>query len=470
MWPFHRKGASGFSSYSTAEEVTNGIDGSGLTAIVTGYFLIQGIRGIGAETTRVLAMRGVHVIMGVRNVIAGKHVKEAILKEIPTAEVDVMEIDLSSMASVRKFASEFISSGLPLNILINNAGIFATPFTLTEDNIELQFATNYLALILGRYHSWLAYGQSKLANILHANELAKRLKEEEVDITANSLHPGAIVTKIFRHTLVSGLVNTVGRLVFKNVPQLEVFDLDFSGKGFKMWQRKVTQEVPWKGATFRFPEVTAEWLSSSWVGRLRNPGWFNNLNELKLMHLGESVMLRNVRQKLEREKGGLLDGYHGDDAPSSKVNVASMGISKDVSKDVGNYVETSLHGSTQVEVDCASELAMNDGAHHSWTRRGDLGSKEHVDYLLHDRRHLKDEEIERVLETENSISQTENRGPNVIVTCEHVKDARKHATYGIFWPYCDSPLEQNNKSTKGAQQNACGTLIVTGAVNGGEND
>lgn len=74
--------------------------------------------GIGAETTRVLAMRGVHVIMGVRNMNAAKDVKGAILKEIPAAKVDAMELDLSSMASVRKFASEFISSGLPLNILM----------------------------------------------------------------------------------------------------------------------------------------------------------------------------------------------------------------------------------------------------------------------------------------------------------------------------------------------------------------
>lgn len=74
--------------------------------------------GIGTETTRVLALRGVHVVMGVRNMTAAKEVKEAIVKEIPTAKVDVMELDLSSMESIRKFASEFNSSGLPLNILM----------------------------------------------------------------------------------------------------------------------------------------------------------------------------------------------------------------------------------------------------------------------------------------------------------------------------------------------------------------
>jgi WW domain-containing oxidoreductase len=74
--------------------------------------------GIGAETTRVLALCGVHVIMAVRNKVAANDIKEAILKEIPSAKIDVMELDLSSLESVKKFASEFKSSGLPLNILM----------------------------------------------------------------------------------------------------------------------------------------------------------------------------------------------------------------------------------------------------------------------------------------------------------------------------------------------------------------
>ncbi|RVX01906.1 Short-chain dehydrogenase TIC 32, chloroplastic [Vitis vinifera] len=327
---FQQKGASGFSSSSTAEEVTQGIDGTGLTAIVTGVLVIyRSISGIGTETTRVLALRGVHVVMGVRNMAAGQEVKEAIVKEIPTAKVDVMELDLSSMASIRKFASEFNSSGLPLNILINNAGTTG-PYMLSKDNIEMLFATNHLghflltsllldtmkkttqesgkegrivivsseghrftyrggirfdnindksgpvdlicwktvlnphspptaqnqipilycccqpslpivsrrqSIIAGytcvkfhstrplynidtQYSSPFAYGQSKLANVLHANELARLFKEDGVDITANSLHPGAIVTNIFRHSsILSGLVNTVGKYVLKNVQQ-----------------------------------------------------------------------------------------------------------------------------------------------------------------------------------------------------------------------------------------------------------
>lgn len=261
MWIFGRKGPSGFSASSTAEQVTEGIDATGLTAIVTGAS-----SGIGAETSRVLAKRGVHVVMAVRNVESGKKVQENITKEIPNANVDVMELDLSSMASVKKFASEYESSGLPLNLLINNAGIMAPPFLLSQDNIELQFATNHVGHFLltnlllekmkstsresqkeGRivnvsseahrytykerirfdkinekesYSPLYAYGQSKLANLLHANELAKRLKEEGVEITANSLHPGAIDTNLLRyHSFMEGVVKWVGKYTLKNVPQ-----------------------------------------------------------------------------------------------------------------------------------------------------------------------------------------------------------------------------------------------------------
>ncbi|KAG4998993.1 hypothetical protein JHK87_020065 [Glycine soja] len=261
MWFLGWKGQSGFSASSTAEQVTQGIDGTALTAIVTGA-----TSGLGLEITRVLALRSVHVVMAVRSVDSGKNVKETILKEIPSAKIDVMELDLSSMASVRKFAADFNSSGLPLNILINNAGVMATPFMLSQDNIELQFATNHLGHFLltnllletmkktvrecnqeGRivilsseahrfayregiqfdkindesgYSSYFAYGQSTLANILHANELARHLKEEGVEITVNSLHPGSIVTNILRyHDYINAVANMVGKYFLKNVQQ-----------------------------------------------------------------------------------------------------------------------------------------------------------------------------------------------------------------------------------------------------------
>ncbi|XP_021820845.1 short-chain dehydrogenase TIC 32, chloroplastic-like [Prunus avium] len=261
MGIFSKKQQSGFSASSTAEEVTEGIDGTGLTAIVTGAS-----SGIGVETARVLALRGVHVVLAVRNIDAGANVKEAILKEIPNAKIYVRELDLTSFTSVRKFAADYRSSGLPLNILINNAGVGVTPFKLSQDSIELQFATNHLGHFLltnllletmkstsresnteGRivnvsslshqygYHEGIrfdklndeptysrhsAYAQSKLANILHANELTRRLKEEGAEVTANSLHPGTIVTNLLRYDgFLKCVLKVLGIFISKTVQQ-----------------------------------------------------------------------------------------------------------------------------------------------------------------------------------------------------------------------------------------------------------
>ncbi|KAJ6850507.1 short-chain dehydrogenase TIC 32, chloroplastic-like [Iris pallida] len=177
-----------------------------------------------------------------------------------------MELDLSSMATVRKFAADFISLNLPLNILINNAGVGVDKFTLSTDGIEMHFATNHIGHFLltqlllekmedtwrtsgteGRivivssegyrlsyregirfdkinsesgYNSFVSYGQSKLANILHAQELSCYLKERGVEVTANSIHPGAVSTNILRHhSFVSGIVTALEKFLWKNVQQ-----------------------------------------------------------------------------------------------------------------------------------------------------------------------------------------------------------------------------------------------------------
>lgn len=261
IWGWLKKpGSSGFTSSSTAEDVTRGIDATGLTAIVTG-----GTSGIGTETVRVLALRGARVIMPARNMESGHRVKEAILKDNPNAKVDVMELDLSSLNSVRRFSASFKSLNQPLNILINNAGVMGCPFQLSKDGIELDFATNHLGhflltnLLLGKlkvtaketgiegriinvasqghsgtyqegirldkindqlgFKPYLAYGQSKLANILHANELARHLKEEGANVTANSLHPGVITTNITRYWKALALPMAMGKFMLKSTSQ-----------------------------------------------------------------------------------------------------------------------------------------------------------------------------------------------------------------------------------------------------------
>ncbi|XP_056172731.1 short-chain dehydrogenase TIC 32 B, chloroplastic-like isoform X2 [Syzygium oleosum] len=255
-----RRGPSGFGSAATAEQVTEGIDASNVTAIVTG-----GGSGIGFETARVLALRGAHVIIAARDTDAANAAKRLILNNDGDARVDVLKLDLCSMKSIRSFVDNFIALDLPLNILINNAGIMFCPFQLSEDGFEVQFATNHLGHFLltnllldkmkatarvsgieGRivnlssiahlhtyqegirfddindelsYSDKKAYGQSKLANILHANELSRRL-QEGANITVNSLHPGLIMTNLMRHSFIAARIfRMFTYLLWKNVPQ-----------------------------------------------------------------------------------------------------------------------------------------------------------------------------------------------------------------------------------------------------------
>ncbi|XP_020106233.1 short-chain dehydrogenase TIC 32, chloroplastic [Ananas comosus] len=214
-------GPSGFGSSSTADQVT-AQDSShsippNLTAIITGA-----TSGIGAETARVLAKRGLRLIIPARDVKRAAEVRERIRRESPTAEIVVIEMDLSSIASIRRFCARFLALGLPLNILINNAGKFCRRPQFTDDKYEMTFATNYLGHFIltetliekmvetaretgieGRIinvssiiHKWVkrdgfrlsnmlkpkdynattAYAQSKLANIMHAKEIARQLK------------------------------------------------------------------------------------------------------------------------------------------------------------------------------------------------------------------------------------------------------------------------------------------------------
>ncbi|KAL6007765.1 hypothetical protein ACLOJK_033267 [Asimina triloba] len=122
--------------------------------------------GLGKETARVLAKRGAKVIIPARSMKRGMQVKESLLAENPNANLHVVEMDLSSLRSVESFARSFKSSHKQLNILM--------------------------------YSPYDAYARSKLANILHANELSRRLQEEGCNVTANSLHPGMIPTNINR--------------------------------------------------------------------------------------------------------------------------------------------------------------------------------------------------------------------------------------------------------------------------------
>jgi NAD(P)-dependent dehydrogenase (short-subunit alcohol dehydrogenase family) len=214
-WPFGRD--------TTAAEVVAGVDLSGKRAVVTG-----GASGIGIETARALALAGAEVTIAVRDLDAGAKTAAEIGRNILVAP-----LDLADRASIAAFAANWDG---PLHMLVDNAGVMASPLMRTPEGWELQFATNHLghfalanglhdALALAGgarlvsvssaahlrspvvfddiqferrdYDPWLAYGQSKTANVLFAVEIAKRWAGD--GITANALHPGGIRTNLQRY-------------------------------------------------------------------------------------------------------------------------------------------------------------------------------------------------------------------------------------------------------------------------------
>lgn len=239
---FSKNGANGFGYGSTAESVTEGQDLTGKTYLVTGCN-----SGLGAETTRVLQMRGAQVIGAART-----------LEKAQSAGTGLaVAAELSEPESVRQAVKDVQALGRPLDGIIANAGIMALPERTVHHGLELQFLTNHVGHFIlvngllesltetGRvvmlssraherayaegirlddldaskdYSAWGAYGQSKLANLLFANHLATRLPTGQ---TANSLHPGVIQTNLGRHLnpILVSVLSTVSGLLLKTIPQ-----------------------------------------------------------------------------------------------------------------------------------------------------------------------------------------------------------------------------------------------------------
>jgi NAD(P)-dependent dehydrogenase (short-subunit alcohol dehydrogenase family) len=241
-----------FSFESTAADVVAGIDLTGKRAIVTG-----GASGIGVETARALAGAGAEVTLAVRDTAAGSRTAADITATTANPAIDVAQLDLADQASVAAFTAAWHG---PLDLLINNAGVMALPdLRLSPEGWELQFATNHLghfALALGLhdalaaagnarivslssraqlrsdvifddinftnrpYDPWLAYGQSKTANVLFAVEATRRWSDD--GIHANAVHPGAIAaTNLSRHVDPEQLakLRNSGTFRFKTIEQ-----------------------------------------------------------------------------------------------------------------------------------------------------------------------------------------------------------------------------------------------------------
>ena len=207
-------------------------DQHGRTTIVTGANV-----GLGFETARALAGKGMHVVLACRNLAKADKARAAILAEYPQAQLETRALDLASLASVRAFAKSFIASNQKLDLLINNAGIMMPPHSLSEDGFESQLAANYLGhfaltglllpLLLATpssrvvslssmAHKWgdiqfddlhfkqgydrrRAYGQSKLACLMFAYELQRRLSRAGSQTLSVAAHPGVSATNLFQH-------------------------------------------------------------------------------------------------------------------------------------------------------------------------------------------------------------------------------------------------------------------------------
>lgn len=202
----------------------------GRIAMVTGAN-----HGIGFETTKALASYGFKVIMACRNMTKAGKAKAEILEVLPTADLDVLQLDLSNFGSVRTCANNFKKNYSRLDVLINNAGVLIYSGKKSKTGIELQFATNHLGhfLLTNLLFEFIpdrptsrivalsslahkgaqirfddlncektddpdaAYGQSKLANLMFADELSRRLKCSDKKIVALAVHPGGSDSGLF---------------------------------------------------------------------------------------------------------------------------------------------------------------------------------------------------------------------------------------------------------------------------------
>jgi NAD(P)-dependent dehydrogenase (short-subunit alcohol dehydrogenase family) len=223
-----------FGAKSTAREVVAGHDLSGKVAIVTGA-----ATGIGVETARALALAGAEVIIAARKPELGEEVANAINEEAGLKRASFGMLDLASLEAIRHFTHRW--GDRPVDLLINNAGVMASPLIRTADGFEMQFGTNHLGHFLlsvllapnlvaaakasGKrsrlvslssighrrsgvnfedpnynerpYDKWEAYGQAKTANSLFAVGFDKRFRDHGVN--ANAVMPGGIMTPLQRH-------------------------------------------------------------------------------------------------------------------------------------------------------------------------------------------------------------------------------------------------------------------------------
>jgi NAD(P)-dependent dehydrogenase (short-subunit alcohol dehydrogenase family) len=252
-----------FGATSTTEEVLAGIDLKGKRVLVTGVSA-----GLGVETARALVSHGADVVGTARDLAKAERATAELRASAwkSGGSLDLVEVDLASLASVRRGADEIVAAGQPFDVIIANAGVMACPFGKTADGFETQFGTNHLGHFVlvnriagllkpgGRlvnlssaghrfadvdlgdpnfdhtpYEEFVAYGRSKTANALFAVEFDHRHRARGIRATA--VHPGGIQTELGRHMTEAALEGLLQRvndqnaamgqppMVWKSIPQ-----------------------------------------------------------------------------------------------------------------------------------------------------------------------------------------------------------------------------------------------------------
>ncbi len=252
-----------FGATSTTDDVLEGVDLSGKRVLVTGVSA-----GLGVETARVLASHGAYVVGAARDLAKARKATEVVLADARNGGgLELIELDLASLKSVRAAADALVAKGEKFDLVIANAGVMACPFGKTQDGFETQFGTNHLGhfVFVNRiaslfkpgsrlvnlsssghrfsdvnledpnfdhteYTEFGAYGRSKTANVLFAVEFDRRHKANGVRATA--VHPGGIQTELGRHMtpeITAAMIQSIneanaktpgaGEFTWKTIPQ-----------------------------------------------------------------------------------------------------------------------------------------------------------------------------------------------------------------------------------------------------------
>jgi NAD(P)-dependent dehydrogenase (short-subunit alcohol dehydrogenase family) len=282
-----------FGATSTTDEVLSGVDLHGKRILVTGVSA-----GIGVETARSLAAHGAVVVGAARDLAKAETATAQVRKDAAASggSFELVALDLASLKSVRNCADALLAKGEPIDVVIANAGVMATPFSYTTDRFEMQFGTNHLGHFVlvnriaplirrgGRlinlssaghrysnvdlqdpnfektpYEPFLAYGRSKTANILFAVAFDQRHRKDGV--RAAAVHPGVIQTELGRHVDLARF-----EVMIKQMNE----QLAAEGKGPFQWKSTPQGAATsvWAGAVASADEMGGRYCENCHVGEI----------------------------------------------------------------------------------------------------------------------------------------------------------------------------------------------------------